>query len=109
MEPGEEQRLVEKVEALADLPESAPMRQLIEKQLELIRGLGARIEEANDRRNRHMEILKTLALNLSTLQARLTEAPSEVRSLSDNVRALCDRISQPEVHDGTRDLPTSKL
>ena len=106
LEPGEEQRLVEKIEALAGVEESAPMRALIEKQLELIRGLTLRIEEAKESRNRHIEMLKTLALHLTSLQARVAGAPSEVRSLSDNVRALCDHIGQQGMTAGAGDVPT---
>ncbi|HXI14426.1 MAG TPA: protein kinase [Thermoanaerobaculia bacterium] len=108
LEPGEEQRLVEKVGALANIEESSPMRVLIEKQLELIRDLTVRIEDAKERRNRHIEMLKTLALHLASLHARLGETPSEVRSLSDNVRALCDHISQQGVAMAD-DLPTVEL
>jgi len=106
LEPGEEQRLADKIAALADIEESAPMRMLIEKQLELIIGLTARIEEAKDRRNRHIEMLKTLALHLASLRARSAEAPSEVHSLSDDVRALCDQISQQGMTVRAEDVPT---
>ena len=96
LEPGEEERLAEKIAALAPAPgasdDSAPMRVLLEKQLELIRGLSGRIEEARERRSRRVEILKTLALHLAALRARQT--PTEVRSLSDRVRALCDDIGR---------------
>jgi len=98
VEPGEEERLVEKIEALAAPAsgddEYAPMRSLLEKQLELIRGLSARIDEARDRRNRRVEMLRMLALHVASLRARLTDTPSEVRLLSDNVRALCDDIGR---------------
>jgi len=106
LEPGEEQRLAEKIEALGDAQESLPMRALIEKQLELIRGLTARVEATKESRNRHVEVLKTLALHLASLRARLAETPSEVRSLSDNVRALCDQISQQGTNVKAEDLPT---
>ena len=96
LEPGEEERLADKIEALAASPggsdDYAPMRALLEKQLELIRGLSGRIEEAKESRNRRLEMLKTLALHLASLRARSAETPSEVRSLSDRVRALCDDI-----------------
>ena len=93
LEPGEEQRLAEKIAALAESQESAAMRGLLEKQLELIRGLVARIEEAKETRSRHIEMLKTLALHLTSLRARLAEGPSDIVSLSESVRALCERIS----------------
>jgi len=98
VEPGEEERVVDKIEALAaPAPagdESAPMRTLLEKQLELIRALSARIEEAKERRNRRVEMLRTLALHLSSLRAHLTETPSELRQVSDNVLTLCDDIGR---------------
>ncbi len=107
VEPGEEQRLVGKVEALAPVPgrddENAPMRQLLEKQLELIRGLSGRIEEAREARNRRVEMLKTLNLHLASLRARSAETPTEVRSLSERVRTLYDDIGRQAVafRDGT--------
>ena len=82
------------------------MRALIEKQLELIRGLTVRIEAAKESRNRQIEMLKTLALHLTSLRARLASAPSEVRSLSDNVRALCDHIGRQGTSENVEDLPT---
>ena len=93
IEPGEEERLEDKIAALAG-DESAPMRTLLEKQLELIRALSARIEEAKERRHRRVEMLKALALHVASLRARLTETPSELRQISDNVRTLCDDIGR---------------
>jgi hypothetical protein len=94
IEPGEEERLVDKIEVLGIGDESAPMRTLLEKQLELIRALSARIEEAKDRRNRRVEMLRALELHVASLRARLTETPSELRQISDNVRTLCDDIGR---------------
>jgi len=97
LEPGEEERLTAKIEALAPASgrdhEYAPMRQLLEKQLELIRGLQARIEEAKASRNRRLEMLKTLALHLASLRSRSAETPTEMGSLTDRVRVLCDDIA----------------
>jgi chromosome segregation ATPase len=87
---GEEQRLAEKIEALGGA--SAPIRQLLEKQLELVRELQTRIEEGREERNRRVEMLKTLALHLTSLRARAAETPGEVPSVSERVRALCDEI-----------------
>jgi hypothetical protein len=91
LDAGEGERLAAKIEALGGA--SAPIRQLLEKQLELVRELQARIEEGREERNRRIEMLKTLALHLTSLRARAAEAPGEVPSLSDRVRALCDEIS----------------
>ena len=90
LDPGEEGRLTAKISALG--AGSAEMRTLVEKQLDLVRELSARIEEGREERNRRVEMLKTLALNLTSLRARAAEAPTEVPSLSDRVRQLCDEI-----------------
>ncbi len=94
LEPGEEERLADKIEALRAVEEYAPMRSLLEKQLQLVREMSARIEEARERRNRRVEMLKTLSLHVASLRARLAQTPSEVRLLSDKVRALCDEIGR---------------
>ena len=98
IEPGEEERLADKIEALAAPAtagdEFAAMRTLLEKQLELIRALSARIEEAKERRNRRVEMLRALALHVASLRARVTETPSELRQISDNVKTLCDDIGR---------------
>jgi hypothetical protein len=39
-------------------------------------------------------MLKTLALHLASLRARSVQAPADVGSLSDRVRALCDDIER---------------
>ena len=93
IEPGEDERLSDKIASLSG-EESAPMRTLLEKQLELIRALSARIEEAEQRRNRRVEMLRALALHVASLRARVVNTPSEVRQISDNVRALCDDIGR---------------
>lgn len=96
IEPGEEGRLADKIDTLAG-DDSAPMRSLLVKQLELIRALSARIEEAQQRRNRRVEMLRTLALHVASLRARLAETPSELRQISDNVQALCNDIGRQAV------------
>ena len=50
------------------------------------------IEDAREERDRRVEMLKTLALHVTSLRARSAEAPGEVPSLSERVRALCDEI-----------------
>jgi hypothetical protein len=95
LEAGQEERLADKIAALAG-DESAPMRQLLEKQLELVRALSGRIEEVKSRRNRRVEMLKTLGLHLASLRSRSAQTTTEVRTVSDNVRALCDDIARQE-------------
>jgi hypothetical protein len=90
LDAGEERRLAEKIEALGSAAE--PIRPLLEKQLELVRELQARIEEGREERNRKVEMLKTLALHLTSLRVRAAETPDEVPSVSERVRVLCDEI-----------------
>ena len=92
LEPGEEERLASKIEALA-APDAAPLRSLLEKQLEIIRDLGQRVEELKETKNRRVEMLKTLALHVASLHARAT-SPSETSQLSENVRTLCEEIGR---------------
>ncbi len=106
IEPGEEERLADKIAALQG-DDYAPIRTLLEKQLELIRELSARLEEAKQRRNRRAEMIKMLSLHLASLRARLAETPSEIRQLSDDVRTLCDEIGrQGPTPDIAREMPT---
>jgi RNA polymerase subunit RPABC4/transcription elongation factor Spt4 len=93
VEAGEEQRLLDKIASLGDGEDSAPMRDLLARQLDLVRALGARIEVAKADRSRHIEMLRTLALHLASLRARVSTTSSPVGSLSADVRALCDQIA----------------
>ncbi|HVT44567.1 MAG TPA: hypothetical protein VMT00_09265, partial [Thermoanaerobaculia bacterium] len=98
LEPGEEERLAGKIEALSasstSAETSAPMRGLLEKQLELIRDLAERMEAAKEKKGRRVEMLRTLALHVSSLRARQTPTPSELREISDDVKALCADIER---------------
>lgn len=97
LEPGEEERLADKIAGLS--AESEPLRSLLEKQLDLIRDLASRVEEAKEKRNRHVELLKTLALHVASLRTRSPETPADIRMISDRVRALCDDIAGREPID----------
>ena len=92
LDPGEEERLAARITALGGASASADVRPLLEKQLALVRELQSRVEEGREERNRRVEMLKTLALHVASLRARAAEAPAEVPSLSERVRALCDEI-----------------
>ena len=93
LDAGEEERLLAKIAALPP-GDAASVRGLLEKQLQLVRALQGRIDEARDERARKVEMLRTLALHLATLRARAAEAPAEVPPLSERVRALCDEIGR---------------
>ena len=82
------------------------MRDLLSRQLDLIRALGARIEVAKSDRSRHIEMLRTLALHMASLRARVSEASSQVGSLSADVRALCDHIERQGSAPPAEEMPT---
>jgi hypothetical protein len=90
LDPGAEERLAARIHALGGASEE--VRTLLEKQLDLVRRLSARIEEGREDRNRRVEMLKTLALHLASLRAGAAEAPADVPSLSERVRRLCGEI-----------------
>ena len=69
-----------------------PLRSLLERELELIRGLAERIEEAKQIRGRYLEMLRTLSRHLAALRARSVRS-ADAGSLSARVRALCDEIA----------------
>jgi hypothetical protein len=83
LEPGERERLSDKIQALTG-DEAAPMRHLLEKQLELIpawRRASSRPGPVGPR----VELLKTLALHVASLRTR---APSRPRgALRQRARA----------------------
>jgi hypothetical protein len=91
VEPGENERLEEKI---AILEEGDELRALLVKQLELVRGIGERIEEAKEKRNRRLETLKALALHVAALRARTAGTATDVSLITERVRALCDEIAR---------------
>jgi hypothetical protein len=93
VEAGEAERLEGRIAALRQ-DEQAPLRALLEQQLALVRGLSARLEEAQARRNRYAELLKTLSLHLAALRSQQPDAPAEASHPSEGVRALCDEIAR---------------
>jgi hypothetical protein len=93
IEPGEETRLETKIAALGG-EEQAPLRTLLEQQLDIVRGLAVRVDDIQEKRNRRVELLKTLALHVASLRSRAVQTPSAVRMASDEVRALCDDIAR---------------
>ncbi|MBW3565566.1 MAG: protein kinase [Acidobacteria bacterium] len=98
LEPGEEERISGKIEALAasstSSEASVPMLSLLEKQRELIQSISAQIEEAREKRTRRIEMLRMLALHVTSLHSRQSPTPSELREISDTVRALCENIGE---------------
>jgi serine/threonine protein kinase len=101
LDPGEEERLAGKIESFGTAEEYAPMRVLLEKQLEIVREMTNRIEAAKEARDRRVEMLKALATHVGSLRARLAQT-SEVQPLSDRVRALCAEVGRHAQFSGER-------
>ena len=94
LDTGEEERLTAKIASLDGDDEYAPIRGLLDKQLELVRQISARVDDARAKRDRRVEMLNTLALHVASLRARVKEPGGEIRSLTEEVLALCDEIGQ---------------
>jgi hypothetical protein len=93
VEPGEAARLESRLAALGPGAEAERLRVLLGKQLELVRELETRLDDAVARRNRRREQLHVLRLHLASVRARSAEATS-VTTLSDEVRRLCEEIAE---------------
>ncbi|MCP4214144.1 MAG: protein kinase [bacterium] len=91
LEVSEEECLTEKISALEGA-DSAPLRTLLEKELELLRGLSERLAEVQENRSRRIEMLRTLSVHLAAFRSRSTES-TDTSSLTDQVRILCDEIA----------------
>ena len=90
-EAGEEERLTERITALSGA-DTVPLRKLLERELELIRGLSERMAEAREIRSRRMEMLRSLSRHLAALRARSNEK-ADSDPITDRVRSLCDEIA----------------
>ena len=88
-----EQRISAKGEDATDDDEQQ-MRVLLERQLELLRRLDARLEAATAQRERHIGMLRTLSLYVANLRARTAEESLESGEVTSQIRALCDAIEQ---------------
>jgi DNA repair ATPase RecN len=112
LEPGEEERLTEKIEALSkhseDADAAAPMCALLQQQLDLIRDISARIEMAGEKRSRRIEMLRTLALHVASLSSRQAPSTSELNEISDTVRALCEEIARRASRSSLPILPSEE-
>lgn len=92
-DPAEASRLAGRLAALSPdgRPEEREMCALIERQLELLRGLASRRDALAARQGRLHELLRTLWLELASLRARTADVDSGV---SGHVRALCVEIDE---------------
>ena len=98
-DPAERARLEQRLVELGDATPSESdaqrrMRELVQEQLELARGLAAQLDAARERRDRLMDLLKTLWLQVANLRARATEAAFDSGEISDKIRAISEDIQR---------------
>ncbi|MCL4818863.1 MAG: protein kinase [Vicinamibacteria bacterium] len=103
-DPLEQERVRARLAALGaqgatEAGERRQMRELLEQQSALLGSLGARLAQAFDRRQRRVELLKSLWLEVANLKAAATVAVAG--QTSARVQALCARI------EAARTTPTT--
>jgi hypothetical protein len=94
-DPAEHQRLEEKVKALravtdAESDAQRRMRNLLEQQLELTRGLAGQLDAIRDRRARLGELLKTLWLQIANLGAQQHDTAFDGSAITGRIRTITD-------------------
>ena len=107
--PGDLQSARDKLQALGppgdgEDAEQRRMRELTASQLELLERLEQRLHAASDRRDRMLELLRTLWLHLAELRAGTAQDASEKSEVTQEIRAICGDIrafadAQEEVTD----------
>lgn len=98
-DPAEQTRLERR---LAELGESQPgesdaqrrMRALVEEQLELGRSLTDQLAASRARRDRLLDLLKTLWLHVVNLKARATETAFDSGEISDKIHAITEDVQR---------------
>ena len=97
VDPAETKRLADRLGALG--PDRGPsdinreVREILLRQLEAVRVIESRIEEARSRRTQRFELLKTLWLQAVELRAAANDAPSASHP-TDRLRRLLAQIDQ---------------
>ena len=100
-DPAETTRLERKLELLdrdaaSGRHEQRQMRQLIEGQLDLLRRFEARVTQARRRRERLIDLLQRLRLQLADLRARDTvvTGPSDAGEITARIREVCAEVER---------------
>jgi hypothetical protein len=87
-EPGEVARLEKKLET----PGNDEMRKLYASQLELLRRLDQQRLDAEARRSRYSELLRTLWLQVASLRAQMAADNAQVTEVSGRIREICRSV-----------------
>ncbi|MEO8501641.1 MAG: serine/threonine-protein kinase, partial [Vicinamibacteria bacterium] len=89
------------------------MRDMFQKQLDLLRGFESRLEELKAKRARRLELLRRLWLQAIELPATVNDAPG-TSGAADRIRTLCAEIAgqlggispHPQATEGISEAPT---
>ncbi len=98
-DPAELVRLEQKLALFDEAPDSAAdgqrkMRTLIEQQLVLARNLGDQLKTVTRRRERLVDLLKTLWLQVANLNAQAADAALDSGEISGKIRVVSDDIKR---------------
>ncbi len=86
----EERRLAERLSALAS---DSPLRPLLTNQLELLQSLAKRVDGLTQRRERVVDMVRTLWLQLANLRALQSADTSQASAITGRIRALCVSVA----------------
>ena len=68
------------------------MRELVQHQLDLMRRLAGRLEAAQDRKTRMLDLLKTLWLQVADLRAQSAQEEFDSSEITDKISLLNEEI-----------------
>jgi hypothetical protein len=97
-DPAEVERLVAKLSALgspiqSEGEEKRQMRDLFQKQLELLQGVGIRVDALKALRSRKLDLLRSLWLRAIELRAAANDE-NRMSHSADRMRELCAELAQ---------------
>ena len=98
-DPAEIARYKQRLEALGSPSENEPaskrkMRGMLRQQLDLAQGLADQIEEARERRNRLLDMLETLWLQVASLKAQSAADDFDSSEISQKVRSIAEDVQR---------------
>ncbi len=107
-DPIEAERLAARIEAMGPAPASEgearhQMRELLDKQLALLREMESRIESLKTRRGRQLDLLRSLWQQTEALVLSGGDAP-KAKSAAESLDALCDEAGGGQTIAQTREV-----
>jgi hypothetical protein len=90
LNPAEERRLEERLSVLSS---DSPVRTLLAGQRELLRSLSDRVGRLTQRRERVVDMIRTLWLQLANLRALHSVDTAQASAITGRIRALCVSVA----------------